>query len=165
MVLNKWGVALLQLVVFLLTTYTLFNQDAVVTTVEWWQFGGLFVAQVGVVVVPLTTGGYAAALKVGVAAGGALFQAVVVIIDTSQGGPGWTSASVIVVALAVANAVAVHFGVDTRLDKVKEILTDPKQANSSIRAVDPKAVEIVQRQGVTPLTPALERGADFRADG
>lgn len=145
MVLNKWGVAILQFVIFILTTYTVLNTDGVVTTVEWWQFGGLFVAQVGVIIVPLATGRYAAILKVSVAAGGALFSAVVVIIDTANGGPGWTSGSFIVVALAVANAVAVHFGVDARLDTVKAALANPKVSDNAVAKVDPKAVLIAER--------------------
>lgn len=155
MVLNKWGVAILQLVIFILGTYTLFNADGVVTTVEWWQFGGLFVAQVGVVVVPLTEGGYAAILKVSVAAGGALFQSVVVIIDTANGGTGWESGSLIVVALAVANALAVHFGVDARLDTVKAALADPKVSDAAVAAVDPKAVLIAERAQEPEHAPAV----------
>lgn len=150
MILNRWGVAILQFVIFILTTYTVFNADNVVTYVELWQFGGLFVAQVGVLIVPLTTGGYKAILKVSVAAGGALFTAIVAIVDTGNGGPGWTSGSIIVVLLAVANAVAVHFGVDARLDGLREAFADPKTSSASVAAADPGGTKALTGSAATP---------------
>lgn len=150
MILNRWGVAILQFVIFILTTYTVFNADNVVTGIELWQFGGLFVAQVGVLIVPLTTGGYEAILKVSVAAAGAAFTAIIVIVDTANGGPGWSAGSIIVVLLAVANAVAVHFGVDARLDGVREALADPARSNASVAAADPGGTKAITGSKAVP---------------
>lgn len=139
MVLNKWFIALLQLAVALVTGLQVMRVDGISVT-EGWQFGGLAVAQVGVVALPLLKGGWHAALKVIVALAGAGITAIIPLVTNT-----WTVDSTIIVILAVLNAAAVQFGIDARVDGVKEALADPNVANSKVFTIEPVVAQIAAK--------------------
>jgi hypothetical protein len=148
MVLNKWAVALLQLVFVAVTALQVLREDGVTVT-ETWQFVALVVASGAAVFVPLLKGTWHAALKVIAALLGAAFAAVIPIATQD-----WTLDTVIIIIVAVANAAMIQFGVDARLDGVKEIIADPTLANRPVAVVDPAATAIVIRDNPGILSPA-----------
>ncbi len=138
MVLNKWFVALLQLVITAVTGLQALRADGISAT-EAWQFAGMIVAAFGVVFLPLLENGWHQAVKVIVALVGAGITAIVPLVTND-----WSIDSAIIVALAVLNAAAVQFGVDARIDGVKAVVSDPAQSNSKAAAVDPVVYRIVR---------------------
>lgn len=153
MVVNKWFVALMQFVVALIASLQVVRGDGIVTVEEQWQFGGVIVSTVGVVFLPLLKNGYHAGLKVAVALAGALVAAAIPLVNQS-----WTFDSTLIVGLAVVNAALVHFGVQARVDGVKEVLADSKQDDQKVIAVDPTAVEIADQSLAPKVVAGVVRG-------
>jgi hypothetical protein len=140
MVVNKWFVAIMQFVVAVIAGLQVVRGDGTVSVEEQWQFAAVVVSAVGVVFLPLLQGGYHAGLKVGIAAVGALIAAAIPLVNQS-----WTFDSSLIVGLAVVNALLVHFGVQARVDGVKEVLADSKQSDAKAIEVDPVVVAIADQ--------------------
>ena len=134
MILNKYAVALLQVLLLFVAALQAALTDGLITPTEYWQLAGLFVGAVVTYYVRILDSGWAGALKVAGAVLGALIAAVIPFLTT-----GWTPESVAIVALAVINALATQFGVDMRVDSSKEIILDPSKSNLAVSEVDPKA--------------------------
>lgn len=112
-----------------------------ITSVEAFQLGGLIVGAIVTYIAPLLKTGWAAGLKVGGAVLGAVLAAIIPVIDTVNGGPGFNAETITMIAFAGLNALAAQFGVDQRIDAVKEALTSPQTPNAPVEAVEPVAVE------------------------
>lgn len=134
MVLNKYMVALLQVLLLFVAALQAALTDGLITPTEYWQLAGLFVGAVVTYYARILEQGWAAALKVGGAVLGALIAAVIPFLTS-----GWTPEAAAIVALAVINALATQFGVDMRVDSSKEILADPAQSDVKVTEVDPTA--------------------------
>jgi drug/metabolite transporter (DMT)-like permease len=138
MVLNKYLVALLQVLLLFLAALQAAVTDGELTVTEAWQLAGLFVGAVVTYYAKILDTGWAAMLKVSGAAIGALIAAAIPFLTT-----GWDASAVAIVAFGVINALATQFGVDIRVDSTAEVLADPGQSNAAILQVDPAAVAIV----------------------
>jgi hypothetical protein len=148
---SKYAVAGVQTLVLVLTALMAALTDDVVTTAEWLQLAAVVVTGISVYVVKLLESGWAAAAKFIVALAGAGLSAAIPIVDTVAGGPGWSAGSVLIVVLAVANAALTAWGVDVRLDAVKEAIADPQISDRKVATLDPTAYRIVK----TEVTGAL----------
>ncbi|AVR56903.1 membrane protein [Microbacterium phage Triscuit] len=137
MVLNKYLVALLQVLLLFVAALQAALTDGQFTLTEGWQLAGLFVGAVVTYYMKVLDAGWAAALKVGGAVLGAFIAAVIPFLTG-----GWTPESIAIVALAVINALATQFGVDMRVDSGKEVLADPTQSDAKVAAVDPGIVTV-----------------------
>lgn len=137
MILNKYLVALLQVLTLFLAAFQAALSDGLTAT-EAWQLAGLFVGAVVTYYVPILTGRWAAALKVGGAVLGAAIAALVLVLAD-----GWSAGSVTIVIIAIINALATQFGVDVRLDSTREALTSPTVTNVTVDVVDPSAAAAV----------------------
>jgi hypothetical protein len=142
-VVNKYAVGLLQVAIILVTSLGAALSDNDLTAVEAFQVGALVIGAVVSVFVPLLQGPWAAGLKVGGAALGAVLAAIVPIVDTNNGGPGWTASAIMIVVLAGLNALATQLGVDVRIDSVKAQLAAPEVSDRVPVAVDKPAVDVV----------------------
>lgn len=138
MVLNKYLVALLQVLLLFVAALQAALTDGQFTLTEAFQLAGLFVGAVVTYYMKVLSTGWAARLKVGGAVLGAVIAAVIPFLTG-----GWTAESIAIVALAGINALATQFGVDMRVDSTAEVLADPGQSNAAILQVDPAAVAIV----------------------
>lgn len=147
MIASKYAVAFIQVAVVFVTALSASITDNVLSLVEALQVGGILLGSVVTVFLPLLSSGYAGLLKVLGAVGGAVITAVIPIVDTLNGGPGWTTSSIIIVVLAALNALATHVGVDVRIDAAKEALADTSTANAVPEAVDPTAVTVAYNRG------------------
>jgi O-antigen ligase len=137
MIINKYLAGILTLAIVALTGFQVILPDGVTAT-EAWQFGGLVVAAIGTLFVPLLSGAYAAALKVGVAVAGAVFAAGVPFFTD-----GWSFAAIIVVGIAALNALAVQIGVAVRIDQATAVLSNPNVSKATIEFLDAPAVRAV----------------------
>lgn len=117
-----------------------------ITTVESLQLLGLFVGAVVTYLVPILKSGWAAAGKVGGAVLGAVIAAAIPVFDLANGGTGFTAETITMIAFAGLSALAAQFGVDQRLDAVKEALASPAVPNAVPEAVDPAATAAVITQ-------------------
>ena len=151
MVLNKYGVALLQfvyVVIIAFQTFRTMEQNA--STV--WQLVGVVVGAAFTVGLPLTQGRWAAALKV---LSALVAAAITAIIPLALGQ--WNIDTILVVVMAVVNAAVVQFGVDARIDGVKAAITNSYKDNHSVYTLDPAAYSIavkdptVQEHDTQPL--------------
>jgi len=140
---NKYVVALVQVLTIIVTALVAAQSDAEVTTVELWQIGALFVGGVVTYFVPLLQNGWAATLKFVATLAAAAITAIIPIVDTANGGPGWSFSAILIVILAVLNAALTAWGVEVRLDAVKAELVAPDVSNKVPEAVDPTATAIV----------------------
>ena len=152
MILNKWAIALLQVLFLALTALTAMRVDGV-TTVEVWQFVALVVGAGFTVALKLLAGGWHAALKVVAALVGAFFAAAIPLLANA-----WTIDSTIVVILAIVNAALIQFGVDARIDSAKSVLLDPTKSNNVIVGVDPVAAKIAAASITADPAAHIERG-------
>ncbi|UAJ16131.1 membrane protein [Microbacterium phage RikSengupta] len=134
MILNKYAVALLQVLLLFVAALQAALTDGLITPTEYWQLAGLFVGAVVTYYARILDAGWAGALKVAGAVLGALIAAVIPFLTT-----GWTSEAIAIVALAVINALATQFGVDMRVDSAKEIIAKNGHVTDAIVEVDPKA--------------------------
>lgn len=135
MVLNKYLVALLQVLLLFVAALQASLTDGSLSVTEAWQLAGLFVGAVVTYYAKILDQGWSAALKVGGAVLGALIAAVIPFLTS-----GWTAEAVAIVALAVINALATQFGVDMRVDSAKEVVADPAQYDNKALEVDPSAL-------------------------
>lgn len=135
MVLNKWAVPILQLAFVVFTALQVLRGDQTPTGLV--TFIGVTVGAVFTVYLPLTTGRWAAALKVLSAVFGALIAALMPLVTQT-----WTIDSWIILALAIVNALVVQFGVDARLDGVSAAIADPAIPDSVIAKADPAAYRL-----------------------
>lgn len=136
MVLNKWFVALLQLVMVAVTALQAARVDGV-TIVEVWQLVAIIAGAGFAVYFPLLKGKWHAALKVIAALLAAAFAAIIPIATEA-----FTVDSAIIVLMAIVNAAAIQFGVDARIDGVKAALIDPAKSNSAVAVTDPAVYTI-----------------------
>lgn len=134
MILNKYLVALLQVLLLFVAALQAALTDGLITPTEYWQLAGLFVGAIVTYYARILDSGWAAGLKVAGAVLGALIAAVIPFLTT-----GWSPEAIAIIALAVINALATQFGVDMRVDSSKEIILDPGKSNLAIAEVDPKA--------------------------
>lgn len=149
MILNKYLVALLQVLLLFVAALQAALTDGLITPTEYWQLAGLFVGAVVTYYARILEKGWAAGLKVAGAVLGALIAAVIPFLTS-----GWTPEAAAIVALAVINALATQFGVDMRVDSAKEVLADQDLDTRAITEVDPTAA-VVAEQTVTPSAPPL----------
>jgi hypothetical protein len=112
-----------------------------VTLVEALQLAGLLVGAVVTYVVPVLDKGWAAGAKVGGAVLGAILAAAIPVFDGLNGGPGLNAETAVIILFAGLSALAAQFGVDQRVDAVKEALASPNVSNEAPKAVDPKATQ------------------------
>lgn len=143
MTLNKYAVALLQLLIVTVTALQASVADGLTET-EVWQLAGLVVGAFASVFVPLLERGWAGALKVGAAVGGAGIAAIVPFVTD-----GWTPSAAIVVVLAVLNTLATQIGVNIRVDAARASLLDTRIPNQVIVDTDPAAVGVVRSHSGT----------------
>lgn len=134
---NKYTAALLQFVLILVTAFQAAISNGLTTT-EAWQLVALGIAAVGTYFLPLVTGPWAGALKVGIAVLGAVVAAIIPLVLGQ-----WTAETFIIVMLAGLNALAAQIGVSARMDSVTAMLVDPDKSSGAIFAVDPPASRIV----------------------
>lgn len=113
------------------------------TDVEAWQFAALVVGGIVTYIAPILVSGWAAAVKVIGAVVGAVLAAIPPIIDTANGGAGFTPEAIVALVFAGVLALAAQFGVDIRLDKVKEAVASPAIDNAQVYVLDPKAYAVV----------------------
>lgn len=146
MISSKYAVAFIQVAVIFVTALAAAITDNNLSLVESFQVGGILLGAIVSVFAPLSATGYAALLKVIGAVGGAVITAIIPIIDTLNGGAGWSPSAVIIVILAGLNALATHVGVDIRIDAAKEVLAGNPSSPVVATDVDPVAVEIADRQ-------------------
>lgn len=152
MILNKWGIALLQFgyaVIIALQAFRTMEQNAATI----WQLVAVIVGAAFTVVLPLTKGKWAAGLKVASAVAAAAFTAIIPLALQT-----WTLDNILIVVLAVINALAVQFGVDARIDAAKEVLTDDSKSNAAITAVDPAAARVAAKQLVADHRGLTDNG-------
>ena len=135
MILNKYLVALLQVLLLFVAALQASLTDGLITPTEYWQLAGLFVGAVVTYYAKILDAGWAGALKVAGAVLGALIAAVIPFLTT-----GWTPESITIVVLAVINALATQFGVDMRVDSAKQVLADTRVDDVAITEVDPRSV-------------------------
>ncbi len=159
MVLNKWAIALLQVLFLALTALTAMRVGGV-TTVEIWTFVALVVGSIFTVVLKLVVGGWHAGLKVAAALVAAFFAAVIPLLANA-----WTVDSTIVVILALVNAGLVQFGVDARIDGAKSVLLDPTKSNNVITGVDPAAAKIAAKIITADPETHIEKGPEAAVVG
>ncbi len=143
MIPSKYAVVVVQIITIIVTSMLAALQDDILSTVEAWQIAGIGVGSISAYLVPLLKNVWAAALKFSAAVAGAALAAVPPIVDTANGGSGWTGTAVLIVILAGLNAALTAWGVTVRLDAAKEAIADPRQANATIIASDPQAVRVV----------------------
>lgn len=147
MISSKYAVAFIQVAVIFVTALAAAITDNVLSTVEAFQVGGILLGAAVSVFAPLLTTGYAGLLKLLGAVGGAVIAAVIPIIDSANGGAGWSASAIIIVILAGLNALATHVGVDVRIDAAKQALVSPEVNNIVPEVVDPVATDIARQRG------------------
>lgn len=138
MTLNKYAVAALQLAILMIAALQAALAEGL-SIIEVWQLVALFVTNLGVYLVPLLTGVWAAGLKVAVAVVGAAVTAIIPLVNGY-----WNAEAFIIVLLAAASAFAAQFGVALRLTSVASVLAAPEVSSASVQATDPKAVQVVE---------------------
>lgn len=109
---NRYLAAVLSIAITLVAAIAATNQLSPVALI---QLGILAVTSITTYAVPLIPGRYAAAVKVGLEAVGALLVAVIPFV--AQGGI--SGPQVAIVILAVLKAVGAHVGVEARLAAAK----------------------------------------------
>lgn len=159
MILSKYAVAAIQTVTLIVAALVAALGDDILTTVEIWQVVVIGIGAVGTMFVPLLEKGWAGLLKFVVAVAGAIASAVVPIIDTANGGPGWKGTAILIVALAGLNAALTALGVQARLDAVKAQLAAPEVSDKVPAAVDQEAAKVVVKQN-PELTTLLTKAPD-----
>lgn len=147
MVLNKYAVAIIQILTVAVTALVAAQSDGLLEPVEVWQVAGIAVGGVAAYFVPLLENGWAATLKFVATLVGAGIAAVVPIIDTANGGPGWSASAILIVLLAVLNAALTALGVTVRLESAKAALAAQDVSDQVPVAVDGKAVKVVLAHG------------------
>ena len=140
MTLNKYTVAILQLVILMIAALQAALAEGL-SVIEVWQLVGLFLANVGVYIVKVLPGAWAAGLKVGVAVAGAAVTAIIPLVNGY-----WNAEAFIIVLLAAVSAFAAQFGVDIRVDTQKDAIVSPVQSTAAAAAVDPSAAEAAENQ-------------------
>ena len=148
MILGKYAVAIIQVVTLIVTALVAALSDNKVSDVELWQLIALGVGAVVTYLAPLLEKGWAALLKFLAALVAAGVAALIPIIDTANGGPGWSGTAALIVLLAILNAALTAAGVSIRTDAVTEALVKPNVANAVPQAVDPAAVRVVEAHGI-----------------
>jgi hypothetical protein len=148
MILSKYAVAIVQVVTLIVASLVAAQSgDGVVTDVEAWQIAALGAGGVATYLVPLLEKGWAALLKFVTALVAAGVAALVPIIDTANGGPGWSGSAWLIVILAILNAALTAAGVSVRTDAVKAALASPDVSDRIPVSVDGKAVKVVLADG------------------
>lgn len=141
---SKYTTAILTLVIVVLFGL----QTAMVgglTDVEVFQFWALVAGAIVTYLAPVLATGWSAAVKVAGAVAGAVLAAVPPIIDTANGGPGFTPEAWIAIGFAGVLALATQFGVDVRIDAAKTGILDPAVENVKVFQLDPAAYRVAHR--------------------
>ena len=110
--------------------------------VEGWNFLALAAGVIVTYLAPLLKSKWASALKIGGAVLAAIAIAIVAVVDTANGGPGWNAESMVAVVFAGLNALAAAVGVNQRVGEVKANLADPAVDNAQVIVADPKGVQV-----------------------
>ena len=143
MIFGKYAVAAIQTATIIVAALVAALGDNILTDVELWQVVVLAIGAVATIWVPLTEKVWAGALKLLTSVLGAAASAVIPIIDTANGGPGWRGTAILIVALAGLNAALTALGVQVRLDSVKAALASPDVSDRVPATVDSKATKVV----------------------
>lgn len=140
MIVNKYLSGLLAVLIVGITAFQAALVDGFTVT-EAWQLAGLLVGVFVTTYVPLLEAGWAGALKVAGAVVGAGIAAVVPFVTG-----GWSMSAVVIVVLAVLNALAVQLGVNVRVDSARKIVNESDATPGgdtaqlyALQAVDPRA--------------------------
>lgn len=133
MTLNKYTVAILQLAILMIAAVQAALAGGL-DIIEIWQLVGLFAANVGVYIVRVLPGAWAAGLKVAVAIVGAIVTAVIPLVNGV-----WNAETFLIVVLAAVSAFAAQFGVDVRVDAQKAAIASPTVSSEAAAVVDPTA--------------------------
>lgn len=139
---SKYTTAILTLAIVVIAGF----QSALVggiSEVEAFQFAALVVGAVVTYFAPLLISSWAAALKVLGAVAGAVLAAVPPIIDTANGGQGFTPEAIVMLIFAGIMALAAQFGVDVRIDSTAKAIANPAVSNDEVYVIDPKAYDVV----------------------
>jgi hypothetical protein len=157
MILSKYAVAAIQVVTVIVTSMVASLADNTLTTAEVWQIAVIGIGAIGSVVVPLLEKGPAGLLKFALAVAGAIAAAIVPVVDTANGGAGWTASAFLIVLLAGLNAALTALGVSVRMDAVKEALASPDISDRATVAVDQPAVKVAVAHGADVVSaPAAD---------
>ncbi|MEG2887208.1 MAG: hypothetical protein RR853_08795, partial [Aurantimicrobium sp.] len=105
MILNKYAVALLQVLLLFVAALQAALTDGEMSLTESFQLAGLLVGAIVTYFTKVLTTGWAARLKVGGALIGAVIAAIVPFLTS-----GWTAEAAAIVVLAGINALATQFG-------------------------------------------------------
>jgi hypothetical protein len=147
MILSKYAVAAIQTATLIVTALVAALNDDILTAVESWQIVVIAIGSITAIWVPLSEKGWAGILKFGATVLGAAASAVVPIIDTANGGPGWNGTALLIVVLAGLNAALTALGVQARLDSAKAALVAPDVSDRVPATIDGKAVKVVLASG------------------
>lgn len=153
MIINKYLAGLLTLAITVLAAAVAIPVESWRDPATVWQFAGLVVAAIVTTFLPLSKGGWAAALKVI----GSLVATVVanVVAYLSSGGT-WGITQWMLLGLAVLLALAAELGVQIRLDGAKAALADPTVSDASVVALDKPAVRAIAAKAVTSDDAAVQ---------
>jgi hypothetical protein len=139
---HKYLVAALQAGFVVLTALLAVLQKGTVTGVDVWQLIGVGVGAVLAVWLPLVGTKQAALLKIVGVLVGALITAGAIFFAPG----GWNATNIIIVILAVLNALFTQIGVAVRVDGVAKALADPNTDNDVVRGLDPAATKAAYAQ-------------------
>lgn len=140
MAVNKYLAGLLTLAITVLTAAVAIPTESWQDAATVWQFAGLVVSTIVTIFLPLSSGAWAAAIKVI----GSLVSAVVAnVVAFLVSGGSWGVMQWMLLGLAVLLALAAELGVQVRLASTKAALAAPAVPDSIPIAVDPQAVRVV----------------------
>lgn len=140
MAVNKYLAGLLTLAITVLTAAVAIPTESWQDAATVWQFAGLVVSTIVTIFLPLSSGAWAAAIKVI----GSLISAVVAnVVAFLVSGGSWGVMQWMLLGLAVLLALAAELGVQVRLASTKAALAAPAVPDSIPIAVDPQAVRVV----------------------
>jgi hypothetical protein len=138
---QKYAAAFLTLAVTVLTAISVLPDPTITLDVAL-QLGLLTVGTIGTLFLPLLNGSWAGGLKTGVNIFTALLSALVPLTGYINEGK-FETAQLILVLIAVLNAVLSELGVYTRLDKASDYVAKHEAGVIQVPSVDPLAVKAV----------------------
>jgi hypothetical protein len=148
--LNKYLAPVLQFVILVGAVVQTALADGLITGQESIQILAFAVAPAITFLVPLTSGPWPGILKTGL---NAILGGLLVLLDIlAAGGWQWSANLMILIGLAVINALAVELGVGVRTSEVKAALASPNVSNVVVVRSDPGAYSAVTHEGRHHLT-------------
>lgn len=130
----KYLAPLLQFILAIGGTLQLYLADNRLTALETWSFVAFLVAPAITFLVPLTRGRWPALLKTGLNA--ALGGVLVVVSALEDGEFVFDAATLTLIGLSVANALAVEIGVSARVTQTARAIADPAVSNVPVAEFD-----------------------------